>query len=483
MTEIIIATRYVIKEEIGKGSFGIIHTGEHIVTHEKVAIKLQNNQTQSKQLRNESKIYKVLAGCPGVPQMHWFGTEGKNDVLVIELLGKSLENYHQLYPKFSLKTGLMIADQMLLLIQYMHERHFIHRDIKPDNFLVGSKNNQNIIHIIDFGLSKKYRDPKTKEHIPYAGDRELVGTARYVSINTHLGVEQSRRDDLESIGYVLVYLLKGSLPWQGCRVKNEHEKYEKIAEKKMATSFNSLCEGLPSEFVQYFETVRNLGFTDEPPYNQLRQMFRSLFIRMGFTYDYKYDWTDARSNDGSDNKDNIPVHTPMFQGAEAELVPPVLKEEREHPNILITKEPLTATVIARDGTEEKKEEPQNDENKEKEGEKEKEKIKKKKAVRIWEDPGKRRPFTRGPPPIPAKMLPPVKAKITRPKTRSLTLDQKNQLQLMFEKTKPEKIAYADKESNLYQLYGGELYPWTTMTTEEQVKLSLSSTIVPRKRRV
>ena len=211
MTEIIIATRYVIKEEIGKGSFGIIHTGEHIVTHEKVAIKLQNNQTQSKQLRNESKIYKVLAGCPGVPQMHWFGTEGKNDVLVIELLGKSLENYHQLYSKFSLKTGMMIADQMLLLIQYMHERHFIHRDIKPDNFLVGSKKNQNIIHIIDFGLSKKYRDPKTKEHIPYAGDRELVGTARYVSINTHLGVEQSRRDDLESIKYILVYIMTRSL--------------------------------------------------------------------------------------------------------------------------------------------------------------------------------------------------------------------------------------------------------------------------------
>ena len=483
-----IASRYALKGEIGKGSFGIIHVGEHIVTHEQVAIKLQNNHTQSKQLRNENKIYKVLSGCPGIPQVYWFGTEGKYDVLVMELLGNNLEGLHHQFPKFSLKTGLMIADQMILLIQYMHERHFIHRDIKPENFLIGSETNKknNIIYLIDFGLSKKYRDPKTKEHIPYSGDRELVGTARYVSINTHLGIEQSRRDDLESIGYVLIYLLKGSLPWQGFQGKNEHEKYEKIAEKKMTTSYETLCEGLPSEFIQYFETVRNLEFTADPPYNELRQMFRSLFIRLGYVYDDIYDWDEAQNKDNGIKKDTIPMHSPLFQGAETGLVPPLTTEEREFPNVKTRKPTPASEFVTRELPKETTSEQNKEEHNEETDQQEKAKTPsphKWKHMRVWVDPGKRRPFPRGPPPIPAKMLPPQKAKITKPRPQSTMIESKNSpFQVSFEKMKLDKNAVVQKTENLQQLYGGELYPWTTMTTEEQVRLAKTSALPARARK-
>jgi serine/threonine protein kinase len=129
----------------------------------------------------------------------------------------------------------MLADQILQRIEFLHTNHFLHRDIKPDNFLMGltQKKSQHIVYIIDFGLSKRYREPKTGEHIPYRDNKELTGTARYASVNTHLGVEQSRRDDCESIGYIMLYFLKGSLPWQGLQGRTKEEKYNRIKDKKV----------------------------------------------------------------------------------------------------------------------------------------------------------------------------------------------------------------------------------------------------------
>uniref|UniRef100_A0A452UTC8 non-specific serine/threonine protein kinase n=1 Tax=Ursus maritimus TaxID=29073 RepID=A0A452UTC8_URSMA len=227
----------------------------------------------------------------GIPTIRWCGAEGDYNVMVMELLGPSLEDlFNFCSRKFSLKTVLLLADQMISRIEYIHSKNFIHRDVKPDNFLMGLGKKGNLVYIIDFGLAKKYRDARTHQHIPYRENKNLTGTARYASINTHLGIEQSRRDDLESLGYVLMYFNLGSLPWQGLKAATKRQKYERISEKKMSTPIEVLCKSYPSEFATYLNFCRSLRFDDKPDYSYLRQLFRNLFHRQGFSYDYVFDW-------------------------------------------------------------------------------------------------------------------------------------------------------------------------------------------------
>jgi serine/threonine protein kinase len=155
---------------------------------------------------------------------------------------------------------------------------------------MGLSKKGNQLYVIDFGLSKKYLDLRTGQHIPYMDGKSLTGTARYASINTHLGIEQSRRDDLEAIGYVMIYFAKGVLPWQGLKNSPNQGKYDSITEKKLNTSLKELCSGLPSEFIYYLDYCRKLGFEDTPNYLMLRQMFRDLYVKQGFTFDTNYDW-------------------------------------------------------------------------------------------------------------------------------------------------------------------------------------------------
>ena len=144
--------------------------------------------------------------------------------------------------------------------------------------------------MIDYGLSKRYRDPKTGEHIPYRDGKSLTGTARYASVNTHIGIEQSRRDDLESVGYILLYFLKGTLPWQGLAGKNKNDKYDRIKEKKVQTSIGEVTKGAPEEFNKYLQYCRNLQFEEKPDYNFIRQLFKNVMAKNSFENDGQFDW-------------------------------------------------------------------------------------------------------------------------------------------------------------------------------------------------
>ncbi len=296
-TEVRVGGRFRIIRKINHGSFGDIYQGANVVNDELVAIKLESVYSKHPQLSYEYKLYTILlamsnSSALGIPRVHWFGREGDYFVLVMDLLGSSLEDlFNHCGRKFSLKTTLMLADQLVARIGYVHSRNFIHRDIKPDNFVIGRGKFQNLVYVIDFGLAKKFRDPKTHQHIPYNEMRNLTGTARYASVNTHLGIEQSRRDDLESLGFVLVYFCKGSLPWQGLRAYSKKEKYERISEKKICTPVEVLCKGIPTEFTTYINYCRSLRFDDKPDYYYLRRLFRELFNRQGFQYDLVWDWS------------------------------------------------------------------------------------------------------------------------------------------------------------------------------------------------
>ena len=230
--------------------------------------------------------------------------------MVLDLLGPSLEElFNFCNRKFSLKTVLLLADQLISRLEYIHSESLIHRDVKPANFVMGIGKRGNQLNVIGFGLAKTHKNPKTNLHIPYHEDKKFIGTALYASVNAHLGVgaynpamhtfndqtdaftEQSRRDDMESLGYIMLYFCRGSLPWQGLTAVTREEKYNLIMEKKSTTPIEVLCRGFPNEFVIYFTYIRNLRFDDKPDYFYLPNVFRDLFVREGFRYDYVFDWT------------------------------------------------------------------------------------------------------------------------------------------------------------------------------------------------
>ena len=217
--------------------------------------------------------------------------------MVMELLDKSLEDiFQQQQKKFSIKTVCMIGIQMIDRLEFIHNKNIIHRDIKPDNFVVGLNNKSHIIYILDFGLSKKYRSSRTHQHIKFTINRKLTGTARYASINALKGSEQSRRDDLEAIGYVLMYFLRGSLPWQGLHVHKGEDRYKKILAKKSSTTAKELCKGFPEEFAEYIEYTRKLEFEADPDYIYLRNLLVSALEKQNTKFDFWYDWVKEKPN-------------------------------------------------------------------------------------------------------------------------------------------------------------------------------------------
>jgi serine/threonine protein kinase len=269
-------------------------------SNEKFKSNQFKSETISKIMNNyvDSLTNKII----GIPQVYLFDIiEGKFSYMVMDFLGPSINDLFQLMQKkLSLQTVCMCAMQMICRLEYVHEKGYIHRDIKPENFVTGVDEDSNTIYIIDFGLSLRYKDKKTGAHIPYREKRQMVGTVRYASINTQIGIEQSRRDDVEALGYVLVYLALGRLPWM--RVGKEKGKghLAKVLEKKLITPPEILCKKLPRQFAFLFQYLRKLKFEERPDYNMIKCLFGELFLSkfdIAKNGIFSYDWFKEDNNE------------------------------------------------------------------------------------------------------------------------------------------------------------------------------------------
>ena len=290
----------IINRQLGKGGFGQIYLGRNIKENVPIAIKVEENGTRS-HLFLEYEILQDIQGDEGIPKVYKFKQGHKHNYLIMELLGKSIDKlFSECKKNFSYKTIFQIGYQMIQRIEYIHSKGYIHRDIKPGNFVIGKGDKSKIIYIIDFGLSKRYIDKNNKKHIPYKEGKGLTGTARYVSLFTHYGIEQSRRDDIEGIAYNLIYLAKGKLPWQGVKTKNKKEKHKKIMESKLAYSPEQLCKDLPDEFVTLLKYSRNLEFEEDPDYKKIKLMFKNHIIKNGGTMNFEFDWDKAKIEDSKE---------------------------------------------------------------------------------------------------------------------------------------------------------------------------------------
>ncbi|KAH8352682.1 hypothetical protein KR084_005615 [Drosophila pseudotakahashii] len=282
---------YHLVRKMGSGSFGDIYKATHRKSGLQVALKLERSDIINPQLIYEYKLYNILRLGMGIPQAYHYHSENRFNVMVMELLGPSLEDLFVLCQrKFSLKTVLMVAEQLIERLEYLHSHRYLHRDIKPENLLMGRDDASHRLYLIDFGLAKRYWDAATDKHVrPRAGSR-LTGTARYASINALRGGQQSRRDDIESMGYVLMYFLRGSLPWQGLKANQKQQKHEMICEMKLSTQTEVLCEGYPKAFYHFVGYSRDMDFEEEPCYKQIRYTFLALMYSQKLPNDKIYDW-------------------------------------------------------------------------------------------------------------------------------------------------------------------------------------------------
>lgn len=288
--KILIHKRYELQERLGSGSFGEVYAGFDRHSGYSVAIKMEPLKAKGKMLEHEYRVYQLVGDrSQNIPTIYWSGVEGEFRIMVMERLGLDLDTLKLEQPKqrFSINTTAQIAVQILQSLEHLHSHHYLHRDLKPENMLLGEGRLHRKVCLVDLGLAKRYKNDRGA-HIR-EGTNKMIGTPRYCSINSHDELELSRRDDLESLGYILIYYARGKLPWQSAELgdtKDRWERYDRIGELKRSLSEEEICDSLPKQFTAYLRYVRALKFREKPNYTALIRLFSELITDEG-----SFDWS------------------------------------------------------------------------------------------------------------------------------------------------------------------------------------------------
>merc|ERR1740121_2024247 len=310
--------RYKTQREIGSGSYSDVYLGVDTLSGDEVAMKFEwTKADKGARLLYEAKLYQSLPrhqGIPRVPRIFWYGRQAEYNIMVMELLGPSLEDlFRACNRKFSLKTTAMLGEQIVDLLEFVHSQGVLHRDIKPHNFLMGTGERSRHVYVMDFGLAKRYLG-EDGAHIVCTKKKGLTGTVRYTTLNVHRGLEPSRRDDLGAVGYVLMHFNLGRLPWQGIDAKSKRVKQRKIGRRKERTPNQELCKSFPQEFALFLDHCDKLEFDQAPDYGYLRKLMRDVCSGLGLEWDLRFDWMNA---DGS----QVELEPKKLKGAGVECRP------------------------------------------------------------------------------------------------------------------------------------------------------------------
>ena len=275
---------YLAQKKLSQGSFGTVYQGTNLDTKANIAIKIEKEFPDSAKsyTAKEVAILKKLQEVKGIPKLYWFNEK----IIVLSLLGKDLSSYLKIFKKFSHKTITMLTLQIINILENIHNLGIIHRDLKPENILVGRGEDCKQIFVIDYGISKI---TENLNELVFKQNKSFVGTARYASVAAHKGYELSRKDDLESLFYVMVFCAKGFLPWQKIKASDE-EKILRVGKIKEDLTVNEVCQGMPLEFIEAFTYIKKLKFEDKVDYDYLKKLMIKFSEEEEFDIDNIFDW-------------------------------------------------------------------------------------------------------------------------------------------------------------------------------------------------